>query len=121
MLFRRAVAAVAKEETVKKPKTRMTLKKANAILGFTDEEVALAENRRLRGEVRRLRRALRGVVRQTTPPKNAIPEVCWECGEAPKVKGAAGFLWSCRRCMAMQRGTMSHIAEAALAPRRRSK
>ena len=83
---------------------------------------SLAENRRLRGEVQRLRRALREIVQQDTPPKNAVPEVCWECGETiTEGENIDGVILCCYGCVAAQHGTMRFIAEAALAPRRRKK
>ena len=83
---------------------------------------SLAENRRLRGEVRRYRRAMREIIQQDTPPKNAVPEVCWECGEKiTEGENIDGVILCCYGCVAAQHGTMRFIAEAALAPRRRKK
>ena len=81
---------------------------------------SLAENRRLCGEVRRLRRALRGIVEQDTPPKNAVPQICWECGETiTEGENIEGVILCCYGCVAAQHATMRYIASAALAPRRK--
>ena len=80
------------------------------------------EARRLRAEVRRLRRALREIVAQDTPPKNAVPEVCWECGETiTEGQNIEGVILCCYECVAAQHATMSYRARAALARRKGSK
>lgn len=81
--------------------------------------LAESENTRLRADVRRLRRALREIVRQDTPPKNAVPEVCWECGDQiTEGENIDDAILCCYRCTAAQHATMAYTARAALAPRK---
>lgn len=90
-------------------------------IGRLGDRVVRAEdaNRRLRSDVRRLRRALREIVRQDTPPKNAVPEVCWECGDQiTEGENIDDAIMCCYRCTAAQHATMAYTARAALAPRK---
>lgn len=116
LLFRRAVAAVAAEETVKRIEIPEEALRAIRIYLGEDSAAAVdryiaanramgdAEVRRLRGEVRRLRRVIR------TPRVLEDYSVCRYCGAGVPLDVDARI-----------KHHPGCIAEAALAPRRRSK
>jgi len=114
MLFRRAVAGLAKEETVKPVQNDLAAlnaeedakleRKTDGEFRTPEEWELIADVKRLRGEVRRLRRVIR------TPRVLEDYSVCRYCGAGVPLDVDA---------------RISHhpgcIAEAALAPRRGSK
>lgn len=81
----------------------------------------LAENARLRGEVRRLRRALTRTGYIVAMPKKPEPNVCGCCGDSFCTDADREDVGFCNGCAQEMVEQIAGMVEAALAPRRRAK